>query len=66
MSSILLLAAFGLLFAGLSQLGILAMLAAIVCFGAIVFFQLVNLPVEFNASSRAKNELVGLGIVLAK
>lgn len=63
LSSLLLLAAFGLMFAGLSQLGILAMLAAIACFGAIVFFQLVNLPVEFNASTRAKNELVGLGIV---
>lgn len=63
LSSILLLAAFGLMLAGLSQLGVLAMLAAIVCFGAIVFFQLVNLPVEFNASSRAKTELVGLGIV---
>jgi hypothetical protein len=63
MSSILILASFGLMFAGLSQLGIYAMLAAIVCFGAIAFFQLVNLPVEFNASSRAKNELVGLGIV---
>jgi len=31
-----------------------------VCF---VFFQVVNLPVEFNASSRAKAELVQLGIV---
>jgi hypothetical protein len=32
-------------------------------FSAFVFFQLVNLPVEFNASSRAKAELVQLGIV---
>lgn len=35
----------------------------IALFAAVVFFQLVNLPVEFNASSRAKQELVGLGIV---
>ena len=28
-----------------------------------MFFQLVNLPVEFNASSRAKAQLVDLGIV---
>jgi Zn-dependent membrane protease YugP len=35
----------------------------IALFGAVVFFQLVNLPVEFNASSRAKQELVALGIV---
>jgi uncharacterized protein len=62
-STILLLGAFGLMIAGLSKLGVMVMLGAIVCFGVIVVFQLVNLPVEFNASSRAKNELVGLGIV---
>jgi hypothetical protein len=28
-----------------------------------VAFQLVNLPVEFDASSRAKTQLVNLGIV---
>lgn len=32
-------------------------------FGCVVVFQLVNLPVEFNASARAKKELVGLGII---
>jgi Zn-dependent membrane protease YugP len=37
--------------------------AGIIAFSGFVFFQLVNLPVEFNASSRAKAELVGLGIV---
>jgi uncharacterized protein len=31
-------------------------------FGAVVFFQLVNLPVEFNASNRAKQLLPSLGI----
>jgi Zn-dependent membrane protease YugP len=35
----------------------------IALFGAVVFFQIVNLPVEFNASSRAKTQLVELGIV---
>lgn len=30
-----------------------------------VFFQLVNLPVEFDASNRAKRVLVELGIVPA-
>ncbi len=35
----------------------------IIAFAGFVFFRLVNLPVEFNASSRAKAELVGLGIV---
>jgi Zn-dependent membrane protease YugP len=38
-------------------------LAGIALFAAVVFFQVVNLPVEFNASSRAKRELAGLGIV---
>jgi len=32
-------------------------------FACVVFFQLVNLPVEFNASSRAKAQLVQSGIV---
>jgi len=37
--------------------------AGIILFAAVVFFQLVNLPVEFNASNRAKAQLVSLGIV---
>jgi Zn-dependent membrane protease YugP len=39
------------------------LLLGIVLFSAVVFFQLVNLPVEFNASSRAKDQLVALGVV---
>ena len=35
----------------------------IALFACVVFFQLVNLPVEFNASARAKAQLVELGIV---
>ena len=35
----------------------------IALFGAVVFFQVVNLPVEFDASARAKAQLVELGIV---
>lgn len=35
----------------------------IVAFAAVVFFQLINLPVEFDASNRAKKLLVGHGIV---
>lgn len=38
-------------------------LAGVVAFAAVVFFQLVNLPVEFDASSRAKALLVDRGIV---
>jgi Zn-dependent membrane protease YugP len=49
---------FGVLFnlTGLILLGIIA-------FSAVVVFQVVNLPVEFNASSRAKTLLVQEGIV---
>lgn len=35
----------------------------IIAFGCVVFFQLVNLPVEFNASYRARQQLSALGIV---
>lgn len=37
--------------------------AGIGLFAATVFFQLVNLPVEIDASNRAKRQLVELGIV---
>jgi Zn-dependent membrane protease YugP len=37
--------------------------AGIAAFSCVVVFQLVNLPVEFDASARAKRELVALGIV---
>ncbi|MDO4549812.1 MAG: zinc metallopeptidase [Planctomycetia bacterium] len=37
-------------------------LAGIVLFSAVVFFQIINLPVEFNASTRAKAELANMGI----
>lgn len=39
------------------------LLLGIVVFSGVVFFQLVNLPVEFNASRRAKALLVETGIV---
>lgn len=37
--------------------------AGIIAFSGVVLFQLVNLPVEFNASARAKAQLATLGIV---
>lgn len=39
------------------------LLAGIALFGGVVFFQLINLPVEFNASTRAKQQLVSLGVI---
>jgi len=41
------------------------LLAGILLFSCVVFFQVVNLPVEFNASNRAKAQLAELGIVSA-
>lgn len=38
-------------------------LVGLILLSAILIFQLVTLPVEFNASNRAKKELVKLGIV---
>ena len=40
-------------------------LFGILAFAAVVFFQVVNLPVEFDASARAKSLLVERGIVPA-
>ncbi len=44
-------------------LGETLLLAGIVLFSAVVVFQIINLPVEFDASARAKAQLVNLGIV---
>ena len=44
-------------------LALIAGLILIVLFSAAVLFQIVTLPVEFNASSRARRELGAMGIV---
>ena len=49
----------GGIFIGVMELAVLG----VVLFGAAVAFTLVTLPVEFDASSRAKKVLVGQGIV---
>jgi hypothetical protein len=46
----------------LLQMSGLAMLGVLL-FGAVVLFQVVNLPVEFNASTRAKQMVSQMGIV---
>lgn len=51
------------MFAGGAALGRWILLAGIVMFAGMVLFQLVNLPVEFDASSRAKKLLVSEGII---
>lgn len=39
------------------------MMTAVILLGLVTLFQLITLPVEFNASSRAKVQLLNLGIV---
>jgi len=50
---------FGGLFLGLTKMALLA----IVIYGIISAFQVVTLPVEYDASRRAKQQLMNLGIV---
>lgn len=49
----------GLIFAAFRPLAVVGL----ILYAAVVVFQVVNLPVEFNASSRAKQMLAQLGIV---
>ena len=63
LSSVFFFAALGLGAMGQYHWSNLAMILFVLGFSATVVFQLINLPVEFNASSRAKTELVALGIV---
>jgi Zn-dependent membrane protease YugP len=56
-------AVYGLFFLGAFMgMAKLALLGVIV-FGIITLFQLITLPVEFNASSRAKTQLLRLGLI---
>ncbi len=59
LSIFLILGGFFLQMAGLA-------VAGIVLFGFVVLFQLINLPVEFNASSRARQILLNQGMVTAE
>lgn len=52
-----------MLFAGMFLASKPLIIFGIAAFGATVFFQIVNLPVEFDASNRAKRLLVEYGIV---
>jgi len=63
LASVLFTVAFVMLFSGMLVLGKWVLLIAIVGFSLVVFFQLINLPVEFDASSRAKDELISHGII---
>lgn len=54
---------FFVFFIGLVMQSTGLVLAGILLFSAVVIFQLINLPVEFNASSRAREVLVTNGII---
>jgi Zn-dependent membrane protease YugP len=57
----------GMFLGGSAQaLGTGLLTAAVACFGAVVLFQLVTLPVEFDASRRAKLVLANTGIVTSQ
>lgn len=61
-STLLIFAGIGMLYASM-PLGRPLLLLGIAAFGCVAFFQLVNLPVEFDASARAKRLLIEHGIV---
>lgn len=60
------LAFFGLIISSFSPIvGNAMLLFGIVAFAGVVFFQVVNLPVEFDASSRARRHLVDANLISA-
>ena len=61
-STLLLMGGLGFMYSGIA-IGQTLLLLGIIALSCVVFFQLVNLPVEFDASSRAKQLLVQHGIV---
>ena len=54
---------FGLVMSAASPYGSLMFLAGVVCFLFVIFFHLITLPVEFNASNRALANLRELRLV---
>lgn len=55
----------GLLFLGAIMNFAPLMMIGVILFAGVVLFQIINLPVEFDASKRAREELVGQGIIAA-
>lgn len=53
----------GMMYSGLAQLGAVFAWAGIIGFGCVAAFQIINLPVEFDASRRAKQLLAQYNIV---
>ena len=59
----LILVIIGLILRPMGPFAYLIAVFGLALFGAVVIFQVVNLPVEFNASSRARKMIADLGIV---
>ena len=51
--------------AGGSNLGPMLLWGGVLLYSTVVFFQIVNLPVEFNASGRARDILLETGLITA-
>lgn len=64
-AQILLMAGLAIMFVGLGSLGQTLAMVGLIGFTAVALFQLVTLPVEFNASHRAGAELRAMGLVTA-
>jgi len=64
-ASFLLLIIGGLLLSAAQPIGQTIALIGLGLFGTVVLFQLINLPVEFNASKRARQILLQQGLVTA-
>ncbi len=60
---LLLMVGVGMMYSGIAALGTGFVWAGIIGFGLVAVFQIINLPVEFDASNRAKQLLVQYGIV---
>jgi len=60
---LLLMVGVGMIGMGAASMGVGFIWAGIIGFGLVAAFQLINLPVEFDASNRAKQLLVQYGIV---
>ena len=54
---------FGLVMSAASPYGSLMFMIGVICFLFVIFFHLITLPVEFNASNRALANLRELGLV---
>lgn len=63
LSWLIIMVGFVMMMFGMVAFGQLIAIAGVLLFGAVVVFQFVNLPVEFDASNRAKQMLPQMGLI---